>query len=109
MDDATRKQIQTLIDTHPIVIFMKGSKTFPKCGFSATVVEVMKRVGAEYRDVNILEEPVLRESMKEFSSWPTFPQIYLGGKFLGGADILRDMYTAGELEPLVREALAARS
>lgn len=106
MDEATREQIQTLIDTHPIVVFLKGNKNFPKCGFSATVVEVMKRVAVDYQDVNILEHPDLREGLKEFSSWPTFPQIYISGKFIGGCDILRDMFTSGELEPLVREAVA---
>jgi monothiol glutaredoxin len=106
MDEATREQIQTLIDTNPIVVFMKGNKNFPKCGFSATVVEVMKRVAVDYQDVNILEHPDLREGLKEFSSWPTFPQIYISGKFIGGCDILRDMFTSGELEPLVREAVA---
>ena len=106
MDEATREQIQTLIDTNPIVVFMKGNKNFPKCGFSATVVEVMKRVAVDYQDVNILERPDLREGLKEFSSWPTFPQIYISGKFIGGCDILRDMFTSGELEPLVREAVA---
>ena len=106
MDEATREQIQTLIDTNPIVVFMKGNKNFPKCGFSATVVEVMKRVAVDYQDVDILEHPDLREGLKEFSSWPTFPQIYISGKFIGGCDILRDMFTSGELEPLVREAVA---
>ena len=106
MDEATREQIQTLIDTNPIVVVMKGNKNFPKCGFSATVVEVMKRVAVDYQDVNILEHPDLREGLKEFSSWPTFPQIYISGKFIGGCDILRDMFTSGELEPLVREAIA---
>lgn len=107
MDETTRQEIQTLIDTHPVVVFMKGNKTFPKCGFSATVVEVMKRVAVDYHDVNVLENPALREGLKEFSSWPTFPQVYVKGKFVGGADIVRDLFTSGELEPLVRAAVAA--
>ena len=106
MDEATRQQIQTLIDTHPIVVFMKGTKNFPQCGFSATVAEVMKRLGADYHDVNVLENPAIRQGIKDFASWPTIPQVYVKGKFLGGCDIVRDMFTSGELEPLVREALA---
>lgn len=106
MDEATRQQIQTLIDTHPIVVFMKGTKNFPQCGFSATVAEVMKRLGAEYHDVNVLENPAIRQGIKDFASWPTIPQVYVKGKFLGGCDIVRDMFTSGELEPLVRDALA---
>ena len=104
MDDATRQKIQTLIDTHPVVVFMKGTKTFPQCGFSATVVEVMKRLGTDFHDVNVLADPAIRQGVKDFASWPTIPQVYVGGKFLGGCDIVRDMFTSGELEPLVREA-----
>ncbi len=104
MDDATRQKIQTLIDTHPVVVFMKGTKTFPQCGFSATVVEVMKRLGTDFHDVNVLADPAIRQGVKDFASWPTVPQVYVGGKFLGGCDIVRDMFTSGELEPLVREA-----
>jgi monothiol glutaredoxin len=104
MDDATRQKIQTLVDTHPVVVFMKGTKTFPQCGFSATVVEVMKRLGTDFHDVNVLADPAIRQGIKDFTNWPTIPQVYVGGKFVGGCDIVRDMYTSGELEPLVREA-----
>ena len=104
MDDATRQKIQTLVDTHPVVVFMKGTKTFPQCGFSATVVEVMKRLGTDFQDVNVLADPAIRQGIKDFTNWPTIPQVYVGGKFVGGCDIVRDMYTSGELEPLVREA-----
>jgi monothiol glutaredoxin len=104
MDDATRQKIQSLIDTHPVVVFMKGTKTFPQCGFSATVVEVMKRLGTDFHDVNVLADPAIRQGVKDFASWPTIPQVYVGGKFLGGCDIVRDMYTSGELAPLVQEA-----
>lgn len=108
MDDATRTEIESLIQQHPIVLFMKGTKTFPQCGFSATVVEVMKRLGADFTDVNVLKDPAIREGIKEFTNWPTIPQLYVGGKFIGGADIVRDMFLSGELEPLVREALGAK-
>jgi monothiol glutaredoxin len=104
MDDATRQKIQTLVDTHPVVVFMKGTKTFPQCGFSATVVEVMKRLGTDFHDVNVLADPAIRQGIKDFTNWPTIPQVYIGGKFVGGCDIVRDMYTSGELAPLVQEA-----
>jgi monothiol glutaredoxin len=104
MDDATRQKIQTLIDTHPVVVFMKGTKNFPQCGFSATVVEVMKRLGTDFHDVNVLADPAIRQGVKDFTNWPTIPQVYIGGKFVGGCDIVRDMYTSGELAPLVQEA-----
>lgn len=103
-----RKQIQDTIEQNPVVVYMKGTKSFPQCGFSATVVEVMKRLGADFKDVNVLADPAIREGIKEFSSWPTVPQVYVKGKFVGGSDIVRDMYESGELEPLVREAGAIR-
>jgi monothiol glutaredoxin len=105
MDDALRKRIEETIAKQPIVVFMKGTKSFPQCGFSATVVEVLKRLDADFLDVNILQDPELRQGMKEFSNWPTFPQVYVKGKLIGGCDIVRDMYTSGELAPIVDEAL----
>jgi monothiol glutaredoxin len=105
MDEATRAQIQQLVSSQPIVLFMKGTKTFPQCGFSATVVEVLKRLNADFEGVNVLQDPAVREGIKEFANWPTIPQLYVGGKFVGGCDIVRDMFMAGELEPLVNEAL----
>ncbi len=108
MDETVRNQIQSTIDAHPIVVFMKGTKTFPHCGFSATVAEVMKRLGADFHDVNVLKDPAVREGIKEFANWPTIPQVYIRGKFVGGCDIVRDMFTAGELKPLVDEALGRK-
>lgn len=105
LSEEKRKEIQTLVDTHPIVVFMKGTKNFPQCGFSATVVEVMKRLGAEFHDVNILADAEIRSGMKEFSNWPTFPQVYVQGKLVGGCDIVKEMYSSGELEPIVQQAL----
>ena len=106
MDDATKTRIQALLDEHPIVLFMKGTKSFPQCGFSATVVEVMKRLGADFHEVNVLTDPAIRDGIKEFASWPTIPQLYVKGKFVGGCDIVRDMYTSGELAPIVADASA---
>ncbi|MBI4514332.1 MAG: Grx4 family monothiol glutaredoxin [Deltaproteobacteria bacterium] len=107
MTDELRQRIQSLVATHKIVIFMKGTKVFPMCGFSASAVAVFHELGVPFETVNILEDPELREGIKEFSNWPTIPQVYLAGKFVGGADIVREMYESGELQPLVQSALAA--
>jgi monothiol glutaredoxin len=101
LEEPTQQRIQTIIATHPIVVFMKGTKSFPQCGFSATVVEVFKRLGTDFHDVNVLADPAIREGVKTFSNWPTIPQVYIQGKFIGGCDIVREMYENGELEPLV--------
>lgn len=105
MDEATKTRIQGIIDEHPIVLFMKGTRTFPQCGFSATVVEVMKRMEADFHHVNVLEDPEIRDGIKQFANWPTIPQLYVKGEFVGGCDIVRDMYTSGELHPIVDAAL----
>jgi monothiol glutaredoxin len=105
MDEQLRERIQGLIDGHKIVLFMKGTKSFPQCGFSATVVEVLRRVDADFHAVNVLADADLRQGMKEFSNWPTFPQLYIDGRFVGGCDIVRDMFNAGELKPVVDRAL----
>lgn len=105
MDEQVRSQIQSLVEENDVVLFMKGTKTFPQCGFSATVVEVLRRMNVDFKDVNVLEDPNIRQGIKEFANWPTIPQLYVKGKFVGGCDIVRDMYTNGELEPLVNEAL----
>ncbi len=99
-----KKQIEDTLRENTVVVYMKGTKSFPQCGFSATVAEVMKRLGVDFKDVNVLADPAIREGIKEFSSWPTVPQVYVKGKFVGGCDIVRDMYESGELEPLIREA-----
>lgn len=105
MDESTRQRIQSLVDTHPIVLFMKGTQHFPQCGFSATVVEVMRRLGASFQSVNVLDDPEIRHGIKEFTNWPTIPQLYVGGEFVGGCDIVREMFESGELAPLVENAL----
>lgn len=102
MEEALKNRIQDLIDEAPIVVFMKGNKHFPRCGFSATVAEVLRRLEVkEFKDVDVLLDQELREGIKEFSSWPTIPQLYVGGKFIGGCDIVREMYENGELAPLI--------
>ena len=99
-------RIQGLIDANKVLIFMKGDRDIPMCGFSATVVQVFNRLGVPYETVDVLEDPQIREGIKAFSSWPTIPQVYVNGKFIGGCDIVRDLYERGELEPLVRSAAA---
>lgn len=97
-------RIQSEIDGHDIVLFMKGSKKLPQCGFSATVAAVMERLGiAEYRDINVLMDAEIREGIKAFTNWPTIPQLYVKGEFIGGCDIVREMYQAGELQALLKE------
>lgn len=101
MDDALRKQIEDTLSQHKVVLFMKGSKQFPMCGFSGQVVQILNKLGVSYTTVNVLDDPAIRQGMKEFSDWPTFPQLYVEKKFVGGADIVRDMFTSGELQKLV--------
>jgi monothiol glutaredoxin len=105
MDDAVKQRIQEIVDAHPVVLFMKGTKTFPQCGFSHRAVEVLRRCDAgEFHTVNVLEDPDLRQGIKDFANWPTIPQLYLKGQFIGGSDILLDMFESGELQPLVAQA-----
>ena len=101
MADPTITEIENEIRNNKIMIYMKGTPSFPQCGFSARAVEILKRVGADFKDVNILTDPALRQGIKEFSSWPTIPQVYVDGKFVGGSDILMEMYESGELAKLI--------
>ncbi|MGB5697425.1 MAG: Grx4 family monothiol glutaredoxin [Polyangiales bacterium] len=101
MDDTVRDRIKSIIESNEVVLFMKGTKHFPQCGFSATVVEVLRRSGSDFQDVNVLEDPAIRQGIKEFANWPTIPQLYVRGKFVGGCDIIRDMYEKGELEAVL--------
>ena len=101
MDENVRERIQGIIDGNDVVLFMKGTKHFPQCGFSATVVEVLRRSGSEFQDINVLEDPAIRQGIKEFTNWPTIPQLYVKGKFVGGCDIVREMYEKGELESVL--------
>ncbi len=97
LDAAVKSQIETLIQGHRVTVFMKGNKSFPQCGFSATVVGILKELGAEFHAVNVLADPALREGIKVFSDWPTIPQVYVDGQFIGGCDIVREMHASGEL------------
>jgi monothiol glutaredoxin len=97
-------KIQKDISENDVVLYMKGTKQMPQCGFSATVAEVLKRCGIEdYKDVNVLADPEIRDGIKQFANWPTIPQLYIKGEFIGGCDIVREMYQSGELEALLKE------
>jgi monothiol glutaredoxin len=102
-----KERLDQIVGEHPVVIFMKGNEMFPRCGFSAAAVEALHRAGAtgKLHAVDVLEDPELWESVKEYSDWPTIPQVYVGGEFLGGADITREMFEAGELHSKVESAL----
>ena len=101
MDENVRERIQGIIDGNDVVLFMKGTKHFPQCGFSATVVEVLRRSGSEFQDINVLEDPAIRQGIKDFTNWPTIPQLYVRGKFVGGCDIIREMFEKGELDQVL--------
>lgn len=102
MDEALSQRIKGLIEGHRVVLFMKGNKMFPQCGFSAQVLEILKRSGAEFETHNILADPDLRQGLKEYSNWPTFPQLYVDGKLVGGCDIVTQMYESGDLAPMLQ-------
>ena len=101
MDEALKQRIEGTIGQSRVVLFMKGSKHFPQCGFSAQVVQILKQKGAEFKDVNILADAELRQGLKEFSNWPTFPQLYVGGKLVGGCDIISSLNESGELDTVL--------
>jgi monothiol glutaredoxin len=102
MRDDVRKKIEATVSGIKFVLFMKGTKNFPQCGFSARVVEALKKAGEPFVDVNVLADAEVREGIKEFSSWPTIPQLYVNGKFVGGCDIVTELDQNGELGPLLK-------
>lgn len=103
-------EIDQLVKSNPVVLFMKGTPSFPMCGFSARTAEILKACGlgqAQYKSVNVLEDPEIREGIKVYGKWPTIPQLYVNGQLVGGCDIAMDMYQSGELAPLVQGAVKA--
>jgi monothiol glutaredoxin len=98
MDDSTKNLIQNHIDTNDVCLFMKGTPDAPQCGFSMAVSNMLKILEVNYKGINVLESQPLREGIKEFSDWPTIPQIYVKGEFVGGCDIVKEMYENGELQ-----------
>ncbi|MGC0371891.1 MAG: hypothetical protein DGJ47_000592 [Rickettsiaceae bacterium] len=93
--------IQEQVDSNKIVLFMKGTTDFPQCGFSSMVVSILQRSGHNFKDINVLESNDLRQGIKDFSDWPTIPQLYVKGEFIGGCDIVKEMYESGELQELL--------
>jgi monothiol glutaredoxin len=95
------QRIQAEVEGHPIVLFMKGTPQFPMCGFSGQVVQILDHLGVSYKGLNVLESEDLRNGIKSFSNWPTIPQLYVKGEFVGGCDIIREMFQAGELQEML--------
>src|ERR1041384_6688100 len=100
MDDIARE-----IRNNKVVVYMKGTPAFPMCGFSAATVQVLREIGVPFKAIDVLAEPDIRDAIKSYSNWPTIPQVYVGGKFIGGCDIVREMHARGELAPLLRSAV----
>ena len=102
-DDTTRERIQTEVDANDVLLFMKGTPVFPQCGFSAAVIQVLSHLQVKFSSINVLEDPDIRDGIKQYSEWPTIPQLYVKGEFVGGCDIIREMYETGELETFLEE------
>src|SRR6266481_9985205 len=103
MDSTVQDRIRQEVADTPVVLFMKGSPVFPQCGFSAAVVQILSHIGVKFKGVDVLSDPGIRQGIKEFSSWPTIPQLYVQGEFVGGCDIIREMFETGELQQLFEQ------
>ena len=103
MESVIFDQIRKEINDNDVVLFMKGTSVFPQCGFSAALVQILSQMGVSFKDINVLEDNVIREAIKEFTQWPTIPQLYVKGEFIGGCDIVREMHENGELQALMTE------
>ncbi len=102
-DQAALDAIKSKIDQNPVMLFMKGTPNFPQCGFSSAVVQILDYLGVEYGSENVLADPAIRQGIKDFSDWPTIPQLYVKGEFVGGCDIVREMFETGELKKYFEE------
>lgn len=94
-------QIKKTVTENDVVLYMKGNPTFPQCGFSSTVVQILDYIGTDYESVNVLEDPEIRQGIKDYNNWPTIPQVFVKGEFIGGCDIVREMFETGELRDLL--------
>tara|TARA_X000001036_G_C20493898_1_gene730960 strand:+ start:314 stop:655 length:342 start_codon:yes stop_codon:yes gene_type:complete len=103
LDETTRDRIQTEVDGNDVLLFMKGTPVFPQCGFSAAVIQVLSHLQVKFSSVNVLEDPDIRDGIKQYSDWPTIPQLYVKGEFVGGCDIIREMYETGELKTFLED------
>ena len=106
MDASTKQRIEQLISTSPVFVFMKGNKLMPQCGFSNNVVQILNALAVPFETFDVLSDGEIRQGIKEFSDWPTIPQVYVNGEFMGGSDILIEMYNSGELREKLAVALA---
>jgi monothiol glutaredoxin len=96
----TRERIESILNEHPVVLFMKGSPQFPMCGFSARAAAILQELKVDFKSVDVLEDPEIREGIKQYGNWPTIPQLYVNKQLIGGSDIMMEMYQAGELQEL---------
>ncbi len=103
LDEGTKQRIDNELADNEVVLFMKGTPVFPMCGFSAASVQMLSRLGARFKGVNVLEDPAVREGIKAYSDWPTVPQLYVKGEFVGGCDIMKEMFVSGELSDYLTE------
>ncbi len=101
------EKIESAVKENKVMIFIKGNRSFPQCGFSAATVAIFEQLGVPFATADVLSDPELRDAIKLYSNWPTIPQVYIDGKFVGGCDIIRELHETGELEPMVRAALGA--
>jgi len=102
--NALADRIKNILDSHPVVLFMKGAPQFPMCGFASRTVEALKACGARFHSINVLQEPEIRANLPRFSNWPTFPQLFINGELIGGCDITLELYHAGELARILADA-----
>ena len=109
MDDQVQTRIGGIVGANDVVLFMKGTPVFPQCGFSATAIQILERLGVEFDTVDVLRDPEVRAGVKIYSDWPTVPQLYVKGEFVGGSDIMMEMYQSGELAELVEAKGVARA
>ena len=107
MDAAVKDRIDQIVQAQPIIVFMKGTKLMPQCGFSNNVVQILNVLGAPFETFDVLADADIRQGIKEYSNWPTIPQVYVNGEFLGGSDILIELYQNGQLQEIVQVALAS--
>ena len=105
MADSVQTTIDETVKNNKVLIYMKGNRTFPMCGFSAATIQIFDSLGVPYETVDVLQDPAVRDGIKRYSNWPTIPQVYVNGEFIGGCDIIQEMHSRGELEPVVRAAL----
>lgn len=100
-DNPAHAQIAKTVSENDVVLYMKGTPTFPQCGFSSTVVQMLDYIGVDYASVNVLEDPAIRQGIKDVNNWPTIPQVFIKGEFVGGCDIVREMFESGELRTMM--------